>query len=407
MRQGGDGWMKDRGSSLIERLEVLRFQAVVAGPFICATASFRHKLAFAQLAQVIGASYTDRYDRRGIMIACDLVRTLLILPLPFLLQVGRLNGVGLAVMAVLVGIAGTPFAPARNALVPQVVGTEALLSANALLQVSFRAAFFVGPLLLALLAAFLPFPDILYVDAATFVCSFVMLALMRIPPTMSSSSQLGLWADLLDGWQVLRQMPDVQIVITTFILAILCASGFLSVGVVALVQTQLHGGAEQYGFLLGVPGLAEVVGALLLTRLPLRNTAMSAVLAWSLLGLFRLPLGFITTLSGAAALLGLTSMASALTDIPLIALVQSRVPNRHLAKVLGLWEAGIIGAVSVAPLLASIVLTRVNLQVGFALSGAALVGLGLVSALLIARIQTSLAIVPDNQTQIQREEIKS
>lgn len=359
------------------------------------------------IGSVIGASFADRYDRKRIMIGCDVVRTFLILPVPLLLDLGKLNIIGLIVIAVLVGIAGTPFAPARDALVPQVVGTEDLLTANALLQISFRSAFFVGPLLLAPLISLFPFPDVFYADVATFICSFVMLAMMHIPPTSSAPTRLGLWADLLAGWLVLRQVPEVRIVITTFVLAILFASGFLSVGVVDLVQTQLHGGADQYGFLLGVSGLAEVGGALLLTRLPLRNLAVSAVLSWSLLGLFRLPLGFITTLVGAAALLGLTGLLSALTDIPLIALVQSKIPDYHLAKVLGLWEAGIIGAVSIAPLLASAVLTRIDLQSGFALSGAALIGLGLISAMFIFRAQAKVAVASGSVEQLPRETTES
>ena len=339
------------------------------------------------VGSIIGASFADRYDRKRIMMGSDLLRFLLVVSLPLLFHLGWLNAISLSIMAALVGIAGTPFAPARNALVPQVVSADALLSANGLLQVSFRAAFFVGPLLLAPLVAFFSLPDVFLVDAVTFVCSVVTLALMRIPVASLPQQRPGLWADLFAGWNALRQAPEVQIVIATFVLAILIASGFLTVGVLALVNSQLHGSAGQYGFLLGIAGLAEVAGALILTRLPLRNLALSAVVAWALLGVFRLPLGFVTILPGAAALLVFTGMLSALTDIPLIALVQSQIPHHHLAKVLGLWEAGIIGAMSVAPLLASFILTHIGLQGGFALSGTALVVLGSISALLIVRIQ--------------------
>jgi MFS family permease len=339
------------------------------------------------VGSVIGASFADRYDRKRIMIGCDLLRALLVATLPLLYHLGWLNVTGLTVVAVLLGIAGTPFAPARNALVPEVVGASALLSANGLLQVSFRAAYFVGPLLLAPLIAFFSLPVVFLVDATTFVCSIVTLALMRIPAITSPASRPGLWADLLAGWQALRLAPEVQVVITTFVLAILVASGFLTVGVVALVGTQLHESAGQYGFVIGIAGLAEVVGALIITRLPLRNLALSAVLSWAVLGVFRLPLGLVTTLPEAAALLGLTGMLSALTDIPLIALVQSQISHRHLAKVLGLWEAGIIGAMSVSPLLASFLLTHIGLQGGFALSGTTLMVLGGASALLVVSIQ--------------------
>ncbi len=339
------------------------------------------------VGSVVGASFADRYDRKRIMMGCDLLRAILVASLPLLLQFRWFDAIGLTIMAALVGIAGTPFAPARNALVPQVVTARSLLAANGLLQVSFRSAYFVGPLLLAPLVALFHLPGVFLVDSATFICSLVTLALMCIPRTASPQQRSGLWTDLYAGWRELRAAPEVQVVITTFVLAILLASGFLTVGIIALVDTRLHGGAGQYGLLLGIAGLAEVAGALVLTRLPLRNMALSAVLAWAALGLFRLPLGFVAVLPEAAALLGLTGILSALTDIPLIALVQSQIPDRHLAKVLGLWEAGIVGAMSVAPLLASFLLMHLGLQGGFVCSGSALVVLGGASALMVVRIQ--------------------
>ena len=66
-----------------------------------------------------------------------------------LLQLGWLDITALTVVAALIALAGAPFAPARNALVPQIASAERLLVANGLLQVAFRSAFFVGPLLFA------------------------------------------------------------------------------------------------------------------------------------------------------------------------------------------------------------------------------------------------------------------
>ena len=49
--------------------------------------------------------------------------------------------------------------------------------------------------------------------------------------------------------------------IATFTLAILAASGFLTVGVATLVGTKLDAGGGAYGLLLGIAGVAEVLGA--------------------------------------------------------------------------------------------------------------------------------------------------
>jgi MFS family permease len=295
----------------------------------------------------------------------------------------------LAALAALVGIAGAPFAPARNALVPRIVPPEELLRANSLLQVSFRATYFVGPLLLGPLVAASSLAGVFAVDAATFAVSAGTLAALRLGPAARPNDQLGLWSDLVAGWRVLRRAPDVLIVIGTFVLAVLFASGFLTVGVAALVGTSLHGDAGTYGLLLGIAGTFEVIGALLLLRVRLGNLARIAVLAWALLGLFRFPLGLAGSVHVAGALLAMTGIASALTDIPLISHVQARVPDRHLAKALGIWEAGITGAVAIAPPIAAFLIARVGLATGFALSGAALIALGLAAALLLARVDAA------------------
>jgi predicted MFS family arabinose efflux permease len=197
---------------------------------------------------------------------------------------------------------------------------------------------------------------------------------------------VGLREDLAAGWRVLRGLPDVRLVLATFTAALLLASGYLSVGLADLVGTSepgAHGGA--YGALLGVAGCFEVLGALVLARVRLRNLAITAVLGWVLLGAFRLPLGFTSSLPLAAALLAITGLASAVTDVPLVALVQRRVPPRHLAKALGLWEAGIALAVSVSPPLAALVIAHAGLRASFAISSSLLIALGTWAAVALRR----------------------
>jgi MFS family permease len=334
-------------------------------------------------ATVIGASYADRYDRRKLMIATDLGRFALVALAPPLLLAGALDLTVLMIGAALLSLIGAPFAPARNALVPRIVPPEKLVEANGLLQVAFRSAYFVGPLLLAPLLAFASMPVVLAIDALTFLASAATLARLHVPHV--AAERIGLRADLAAGFAVLRETPDVMVVIGTFVLALVAASGFLTVGVVALVGERLDGQGGEYGLLLGIAGIAEVGGALAVARLPLRNLALTAVLAWAVLGAFRFPLGLAATPLAAGALLAVTGFASALTDIPLVALVQRRIPDRHLAKVFGLWEGGIAGAVALAPVIAAFLIAHVGVRTGFMLSGVALIALSGAAALTLAR----------------------
>ena len=336
---------------------------------------------------LIGASYADRYDRRRLMIGTDLARGVLVGVAALLLALGLLHFALLVAFAAVLAAIGAPFAPARNALVTHIAPPGALVTANGLLQVSFRAAFFVGPLLLAPLLAIASMPLVLTLDALTFAVSAVTLAAIGVPLASPARTRPGLRDDIGAGLAVLRREPDVLLVIATFVLALAAASGFLTVGLIALVGQKLGGHAGEYGLLLGIAGVAEVFGALVIARLHLRNLALTAVLAWVLLGAFRLPLGLAASPLLAAGLLAVTGFASALTDIPLIALVQQRIPDRHLAKALGLWEAGIAGAIAIAPIIATTIIDSAGVGPGFMLSGAALILIGTTAALALHRIR--------------------
>lgn len=335
---------------------------------------------------LIGASYADRYDRRRLMIGTDLARGMLVGVAALLLALGVLHFALLVAVAALLAAIGAPFAPARDALVARVTPAGELVTANGLLQVSFRSAFFVGPLLLAPLLAVAPMPVVLALDALTFAVSAVTLTAIHVPAASPGRARPGLREDLRAGLAALRGEPDVLLVIATFVLALVAASGFLTVGVIALVGQKLGGPAGEYGLLLGIAGVAEIFGAFAVARLRLRNLARTAVLAWVLLGVFRFPLGLAASPLLAAGLLAVTGFTSALTDIPLIALVQQRIPDRHLAKALGLWEAGIAGAVAIAPLIATAVIDSAGVSTGFMLSGVTLIVIGGAAALVLTRI---------------------
>ncbi|MFB6436588.1 MFS transporter [Streptomyces sp. NPDC056411] len=337
------------------------------------------------LATFVAASYADRCDRRRLMIVTDLLRASVAAGATVLLALGLLNLTLLVAGTAALSLIGAPFGPARNAMVPQIVRAEDLLQATGLLHVAFRAAFFVGPLLLAPLLAVSSLTLVLALDVLTFLVSAATLAAVRVRRPAGPRHRTGLGADLAAGLKALRAEPDVLVVIATFVVALAATSGFLTVGLAALVGERFGAQGGQYGLLLGIAGVGEVVGALLLARLPIRRLALTAVLAWALLGVFRFPLGLAQSPAIAATLLAMTGMASALTDIPLIALVQQRLPDRHMAKALGLWEAGTAGALAVAPLVASTTVEATGIGTAFMLSGAALVGLSALSAITVLR----------------------
>ena len=164
---------------------------------------------------LVGASFADRYDRRRLMIGTDLARGVLVGVAALLLALGVLHFALLVAVAAVLAAIGAPFAPARDALVARIAPAGALVTANGLLQVSFRAAFFVGPLLLAPLLAIAPMPAVLTLDALTFAVSAVTLTAIRMHSASPARTRPSLRDDLGAGLAVLRGEPDVLLVIAT------------------------------------------------------------------------------------------------------------------------------------------------------------------------------------------------
>jgi MFS family permease len=140
------------------------------------------------LATFVSASYADRYDRRKLMIATDLARVAVVAVAALLLSLGLLDLPLLVVTTALLALIGAPFAPARNAIVTQIVPADRLQQANGLLQVAFRAAFFVGPLLLA----YGSMRAALVVNGLTFLGSAGAVAAIRVTRPVPAAGQSGL-----------------------------------------------------------------------------------------------------------------------------------------------------------------------------------------------------------------------
>ncbi len=129
----------------------------------------------------------------------------------------------------------------------------------------------------------------------------------------------------------------------------------------------------------------------MLSRLRLRRLAVMAVGAWGVLGGFRLFLGGTGHLAAGLPLMAGTGLASAATDIPVMALLQTRIPGRHLGKAMAMWYTGIAAATTISPPLAALAIRAWGLTVSFALSGSALAVLSGLSLFQLTRRQPAAA----------------
>jgi MFS family permease len=130
------------------------------------------------------AAFCERYPRRTVLVACDVVRALLYLALCLPIPLP-----GLWVLAFAAGLAVPPFTAARSAALTELLTTEERIPAYRLCGITAEAAIVLGGFAGALLLAAVGPVGALVADAASFAVSAVLLSglpALRAPGTVTA-----------------------------------------------------------------------------------------------------------------------------------------------------------------------------------------------------------------------------
>ncbi|WP_030870289.1 MFS transporter [Streptomyces sp. NRRL F-2747] len=220
----------------------------------------------------------DRTDRRRLMIACDLVRALLLGAVPFVWLAGPRIWV-LYVLTALVTVLKTLFDVAYVTAVPNLVREEHLITANGRLTATFAFGTLCGPAAAGFIAAGVGADWALGVDGATFLVSAVSLRWVAFGREGTAAgpvaaepgaSRAGKLREMfLEGFRFLWAHPVLRAL--TVLLTLLT---FVTMGATDLlvfrIRHDLGLGAATVGSVIAVSGLG-VVGAAFAAA-PLRRT---------------------------------------------------------------------------------------------------------------------------------------
>ena len=198
----------------------------------------------------------DRFSRRGLMIASDLVRFLVFCALPFASSAGTI--VALAGVA---GFATGFFRPAVYAGLPNLVDESDLTRANSLIQTGENVSWTIAPVIGGALVA-ASSPDVAYwINAASFLLSALLV--LRIPGRSlqgAIAASQGHLRDLKDGFKrVVRTRPLLTVLVVWTIA--LGAVASTQTAQVFLAKDAFNAGDLGYGLIFGCIGLGLALGS--------------------------------------------------------------------------------------------------------------------------------------------------
>lgn len=343
---------------------------------LLAAVTFAASVVPAFIGGIALAGLADRLPRRQVMIACDLMRTVLVV-------VMAISGIPIAVLVALlflVTMVGAPFLSARAALYPDILTGDLYVLGTAVTLTTMQFAQVLGFAAGGAVVAFFGVRASLLIDAATFVLSAVITRIWvrrwpaaRAVPGDDAASDGGLLAAL----RLVFTSPALRI---PMLLGWLAAFYNIPEGVSAPLAAALGGGAVAVGFILAAPAFGASVGAIAFSRLvapptrvrwmgPLAAVASGVLIMFA----FRPPLPVALVLLGVSGLFDCYQLAANASFV-------SATPARQRSQAFGIAQGGMSLGQGVAIVVAGALAEHHAPSLVIAASGA----VGAVAAIAIA-----------------------
>ncbi len=292
--------------------------------------------------------WADRFDRRRILIASDVLRGVTVLG--FLL-IRSPNQIWLLyVLTVVQFCLSAFFTPARSAVIANIVSPDDLVTANALDAFTWSTMLAFGALLGGIITAVFGKNTAFIMDAGTFALSAVLISRVRILGHVEEAVvNRGGWFDFIDGFRYLWKQPFILLI------SLVKGAGSLVWGAINVLEISFaneifplenvgwlsglrieDGGTATLGIFYVVVGVGTGLGPLLLRRWlgdALHRMILGITIGFVLMGGGILALGFAPTLSTFLVATFVRAVGTGALWVFSAVILQMVVPNRFRGRV--------------------------------------------------------------------------
>jgi MFS family permease len=310
----------------------------------------------AWLFTLYGGVVADRIEKRKLLLITQSTMMVLAFALAALVFSRLVRPWHIVALAFALGIANAFDAPARLAIVSEMVSREDLTNAIALNATMFNTATAVGPAVAGLTYALVGPAWCFMLNGLSFIAVIAALLLMRMAPRVAPAHRVSAWADLKEGLRYIAAEPSIRTLI-----ALVGVTGLFGVSFVTLFPAWavnvLGGDATTTGLLQSARGAGALISALLIASLGhfsfkgrlLTIGTFAFPLFLMVFALLRwLPLSLLMLLGSGVAIILIMNLANALVQMLAPDALRGRVMSVYSLTFFGLMPMGALWAGAVA-----------------------------------------------------------
>jgi len=310
---------------------------------------------------LVAGVFVDRYDRKRIMVAADLVRAVLIGLIPTLTES---HGAWLYVLVALSSAVTQFFESALSSVVPEVAHDTELAAANALLATASVGATTLGFAAAGGLAATFGITWAFYLNAGSFLISAACTLAMRLPPwkPVENTSLGAVGRNLRAGFEVVQSTPALRSLFVLFG-PVFVVFGLQNSLALPFLSSALDGTELEFGMLQAAEAVGIALGSLAIIRIADRiQSGQWLTISFLLMSVTSAWFAFSAQVPIAIFLLGLSGVVNAPSYIGRQLVIQRATPRhargrvnstffvlRDLMSVIGMAMAGLADAFGVRP----------------------------------------------------------
>ena len=327
----------------------------------------------------LGGVAADRFNRKTIIIVCDLFIAAMALIVGAAIAIGHVSFPLVLVMATACGVAQAFRTPSFNAAMPLLVPEKHLLRVNALDNLLGSISMICAPALGIFLYTSLGFQAVMFVDAFGALLSVLAMLAARVPTVVArdAASQSAL-ANVKSGWRELSATKGLPVVVLCVVLGMM-AYGPLDSILPLMVSSHFDGNGYMASLVTAVFGIGMLAGsAALMVRGGSTWLARIIAVAAVFVGLATMVAGLLPASMFAAFVVAIGVMAAACAGFngPLMTLMQKNVGEEKLGRVMGLLSAFMGIGIPLGTAIGGAVAQGIGVTGFFVADGAVILALG-------------------------------
>lgn len=321
------------------------------------------------LFSLAGGVLADRINKRVLLIYTQAAFMFLAFTLGGLIQAGSIRVSHIMIISFLNGIIMAFDAPARQAIVVELVGRNHLPNAIALNSVAFNSSRIIGPAVAGVLIAVIGMAGCFFANGISFLAVIAALLFISINHR-SSAKAISPLEDLKQGLRFVKNHRTIAILI-------------ILVGVISLFGTSyvilmpvfaagvLHTDVKGLGGLMSSAGFGALCGALLLARLgdfrgKIRYLFVSCMIFSITLMLFSVWRSYLASVVLLAIIGGSSVTAVALINI----ILQTTIADNFRGRVMSVFMITFAGMTPFGNLISGALSERIGVSLALLISGA-------------------------------------